>query len=182
MIHLYLTAVSNIIPEATPSGPNYLYTSKHNYMDFNVEDNGLWVIFSTPKSNNTNVAKLDANTLLVQYSWNVSINHHKVGDMFIACGVLYAVDSVTERLTKIRLALDLYKNMLLEDVNLSFTNPFKHTTTVGYNHRSKELYTWDRGNQLSYPTRYHASGSNATSQEKSDELPYAESLSGYDLV
>lgn len=57
--------------------------------------------------------------------------------MFIVCGVLYAVDSVVERNTKIRLALDLYRNTLLEDVNLSFTNPFKRTTTVGYNHRSK---------------------------------------------
>lgn len=57
--------------------------------------------------------------------------------MFIVCGVLYAVESVTERSTKIRLALDLYRNTVLEDANLSFTNPFKRTTTVGYNHRSK---------------------------------------------
>lgn len=61
----------------------------------------------------------------------------KVGEMFIVCGVLYAVESVTERSTKIRLALDLYRNTVLEDANLSFTNPFKRTTTVGYNHRSK---------------------------------------------
>lgn len=60
--------------------------------------------------------------------------------MFIVCGVLYAVDSVVDRNTKIRLALDLYKNQLLDDVNLSFTNPFKRTTTVGYNHRSKVYY------------------------------------------
>lgn len=57
--------------------------------------------------------------------------------MFIVCGVLYAVDSVVDKNTKIRLALDLYRNQLLDDVNLSFTNPFKRTTTVGYNHRSK---------------------------------------------
>lgn len=59
--------------------------------------------------------------------------------MFIVCGVLYAVDSVVDRNTKIRLALDLYRNQLLDDVNLSFTNPFKRTTTVGYNHRSKVM-------------------------------------------
>lgn len=57
--------------------------------------------------------------------------------MFIVCGVLYAVDSVTDRMTKIRFALDLYRSALLDDVNLSFTNPFRRTTTVGYNHRSK---------------------------------------------
>lgn len=61
----------------------------------------------------------------------------QVGEMFIVCGVLYAVDSVTERNTKIRLALDLYRNNVVDDVNLAFTNPFKKTTTVGYNHRTK---------------------------------------------
>ena len=65
--------------------------------------------------------------------------HSQVGEMFIVCGVLYAVDSVKERNTKIRLALDLYRNTLLDDVNLAFTNPFKRTTTIGYNHRSKVI-------------------------------------------
>lgn len=74
--------------------------------------------------------------------------------MFIACGVLYAIDSTSEKNTKIRLALDLY-NLKLIDVSLSFTNPFRKTTTVGYNHKNKELYSWDRGNQLIYPVRYH---------------------------
>lgn len=54
--------------------------------------------------------------------------------MFIVCGVLYAIDSVTERETKIRLALDLVEGKLLH-VTLAFTNPFRKTTTVGYNHR-----------------------------------------------
>ena len=60
----------------------------------------------------------------------------QVGEMFIVCGVLYAIDSTTERNTKIRLALDLYTSKLL-DVSLAFTNAFRKTTTVGYNHRNK---------------------------------------------
>lgn len=74
--------------------------------------------------------------------------------MFIACGVLYAIDSATDKNTKIRFALDLYTLRLL-DVSLSFANPFKKTTTVGYNHKNKELYALDKGNQLLYPIRYH---------------------------
>ena len=35
---------------------------------------------------------------------------------------------------KFRFALDLYKNKLL-DVELPFTNPFRFTTTLGYNPR-----------------------------------------------
>lgn len=83
--------------------------------------------------------------------------------MFIACGVLYAIDSATERNTKIRLALDLYTLKLL-DVTLSFTNPFRKTTTVGYNHKTKELYTWDKGNALLYPVRSHEIGHNHTTE------------------
>lgn len=71
-----------------------------------------------------------------QYAWNISIDHHKVGEMFIVCGVLYAVDSVSEKTSKIRFALDLYKNVLL-DVDLQFSNPFRKTTMLSYNHKLK---------------------------------------------
>lgn len=54
--------------------------------------------------------------------------------MFIVCGVLYAIDSVSEADTHIRLALDLVGGKLL-DVKLNFTNPFSKTTSVGYNFR-----------------------------------------------
>uniref|UniRef100_A0A1B0DMQ1 Uncharacterized protein n=3 Tax=Phlebotomus papatasi TaxID=29031 RepID=A0A1B0DMQ1_PHLPP len=157
------------IPDLMANSSGHLYTTEHNSVDFSVDDNGLWLIYATAGSNNTLVAKLDAQNLDILYSWNISVNHRRVGEMFIVCGVLYAIDSVTERNTKIRLALDLYHGKLL-DVNLAFTNPFRKTTTVGYNHRSKELYTWDKGNQLTYPIRYHEIGYNASSAEKADDL------------
>ena len=72
----------------------------------------------------------------MEYMWNISLSHHQVADMFIVCGVLYAVDHVDLRDTKIRFALDLYKNKLL-DVDLPFTNPFRFTTSLGYNPRLK---------------------------------------------
>uniref|UniRef100_A0A1B0CMG6 Uncharacterized protein n=1 Tax=Lutzomyia longipalpis TaxID=7200 RepID=A0A1B0CMG6_LUTLO len=157
------------IPDLVANASGHLYTTEYNSVDFSVDDNGLWLIYATQGSNNTLVAKLDAQNLDILYSWNISVNHRRVGEMFIVCGVLYAIDSVTERNTKIRLALDLYHGKLL-DVNLAFTNPFRKTTTVGYNHRSKELYTWDKGNQLTYPIRYHEIGYNASSAEKTDDL------------
>lgn len=89
--------------------------------------------------------------------------------MFIVCGILYALDSVTERNTNIRLAVDLYQGTFLDDVNLPFTNPFKNTTMATYNHRLKELFTWDRGNQLTYPIRYNnRTHSNGSSGERTD--------------
>lgn len=132
---------------------NYLYTPNHNfnYVDFNVDENGLWLIYGL-QSNNTIIVKMDTN-LHIQYAWNISIDHHRFGEMFIAGGILYAVHSVTEETMKIRLALDLYKNTTVP-VHLSFTNPYHKTTSVTYNHRTKELYTWNKGNQLAYPIKY----------------------------
>ena len=46
------------IPGLSYNSSNYLYTTEHNYIDINVDDNGLWVIYATPHSNNTIVAKV----------------------------------------------------------------------------------------------------------------------------
>ena len=81
--------------------------------------------------------------------------------------VLYAVDRTDARETKIRLALDLYKHNMIE-IELPFKNPFRHTTMLGYNPRKDPrdgsgrpggfLYTWDGGNQLTNPVKYHDIG------------------------
>ena len=54
------------------------------------------------------------------------------------------------------------------EIELPFTNPFRHTTMLGYNPRRDPrdgtgrpggfLYTWDGGNQLTYPVKYHDIG------------------------
>lgn len=89
--------------------------------------------------------------------------------MFIICGVLYAVDSATLPKTKIRFALDLYTKKLL-DKELDFTNPFNGTSSIGYNYNKRELYTWNLGNQLTYPVRINAMGSNLTAEEPFEKI------------
>jgi len=109
------------------------------------------------RNNNTGVLKISDHDMELQYMWNISLNHNLVADMFIVCGVLYAVDKTDAQETKIRLALDLYTHTMIE-IELPFTNPFRHTTMLGYNHRLQSLYTWDGGNQLTYPVKYHDIG------------------------
>ncbi|KAM8720388.1 hypothetical protein ACLKA7_006437 [Drosophila subpalustris] len=142
------------LPYAGVAAGNRLYTTDHNFMDFNVDEVGLWVIYSTHDSNNTLVAKLDAETLRMQYNFNITLDHKQFGEMFIVCGNLYAIDSGTDKNTQIRYVVDLYKGKLL-NANLPFSNPFSYTTTVGYNPLTVELYSWDKGNALTYPIRYN---------------------------
>jgi len=73
-----------------------------SYLDFSVDETGLWVIYGLQPTNNTAVAKLNPYSLELEYVWNISVNNQRAGEMFVACGVLYAVDSVNERSTKIR--------------------------------------------------------------------------------
>ena len=40
--------------------------------------------------------KIDEKTFEKQFIWNLTLPHKKIGQMFIMCGVLYAVNSVTE--------------------------------------------------------------------------------------
>ncbi|XP_063220620.1 uncharacterized protein LOC134530022 [Bacillus rossius redtenbacheri] len=168
------------VPWLSVNSSNYLYTTRNNYLDLSADDNGLWVVYGLADSNNTVVLKVDPAAMKVQYAWNISVDHHVFGEMFVVCGVLYAVDSVGERHTKIRFALDLYKNNLL-DVNLPFTNPFTRTTMIGYNHRSKELFTWDKGNQLTYPVRYHEIGYNLTKEERPEAGTSAQVKTGVEV-
>ncbi|XP_048523151.1 uncharacterized protein LOC109545109 isoform X2 [Dendroctonus ponderosae] len=146
-----------------------LYSGQYNYVDFCVDENGLWLIFAVPDSNNTAVMKVDIERMTPQYIWNMTIDHHKVGEMFIVCGVLYAVDNVSDRQSRIRFAFDLYKSKLI-DVSLQFNNPFRKTTMISYNHKSKELYSWDKGNQLIHPVRSHDIGYDYNQTVK-DEKP-----------
>lgn len=62
---------------------------------------GLWIIYGLP-SNTTVVMKIDPVTMIPQYAWNVTVDHHKFGEMFIARGVLYAVHNATDGDMKIR--------------------------------------------------------------------------------
>ncbi|KAL0109814.1 hypothetical protein PUN28_013465 [Cardiocondyla obscurior] len=137
-------------------GRNHLYARNITYTDFNVDENGLWVIY--PSSDNCNgkntiVAKIDPVKMAIQYAWNISIDHRRFEEMFIAGGVLYAIRSITDDTMEIRFAFDLYKNATVE-VNLSFTNPYHKTTAVSYNHKTKELYTWNKGHRLAYPVKW----------------------------
>ncbi|XP_014299177.1 uncharacterized protein LOC103574426 [Microplitis demolitor] len=143
-----------ILPGLKINNNNYLYSRDHDssYVDFDVDENGLWVIYGLPL-NYTAVLKVDIVKMKAQQAWNISIDHHRFGEMFIASGVLYAVHNVTGPSLEIRLALDLYRHAIL-DVHLSFSNPYRKTTMIRYNHRMKELYTWDKGNLLAYPVKY----------------------------
>ncbi|XP_076356179.1 uncharacterized protein LOC143249734 [Tachypleus tridentatus] len=152
--HLLTATNSTVqIPHAAYKDGHYLYSSKSSYMDLAADENGMWVIFAENNTNNTQVLKYHPYTLQTEKMWNLSLDHSRIGETFIACGVLYAIGSVTALKTRISYAYDLYRKRTLS-INLGFVNPFGRTTMASYNAKEKVIYTWDRGNQLLYPVRF----------------------------
>ena len=72
-----------------------------------------------------------------------------MGNSFVACGVVYAIDSYHPTSTKINFAYDT-KTGRQWNPNLSFTNRFNYNSMVDYNPSEKKLYSWDRGNLVTY--------------------------------
>uniref|UniRef100_A0ABD2X3A7 Olfactomedin-like protein 2A n=1 Tax=Trichogramma kaykai TaxID=54128 RepID=A0ABD2X3A7_9HYME len=142
------------LPRLRVNTGNYLYTPEHNfnYVDFDVDENGLWVIYGTP-SNGTIVMKVDPNDMTAEYAWDITVDHHKYGEMFVARGVLYAVHSIFDSTMNISLAIDLYLGKPMS-VSLSFSNAYRSVTMLRYNCMTKELYAWDKGSLLAYQVRY----------------------------
>lgn len=127
-----------------------LYSSGHNAMDILADENGLWVIYASRGSNNTVVVKFNEGLMKLERVWNLTLHHRKIGELFIICGVLYAVDSVNDVSTRIGFAFDLFTETAL-DLALNFSNPFRNTSMVSYNPSDGAIYTWDLGHQLLYP-------------------------------
>lgn len=160
---------SRVIEDAAHSPmSNHLFETQYNYMDLNADENGLWVIFATNITNNTLVLKFDPATLLTENLWNLTLDHQMMGEMFIACGVLYGVESTTDTFTKIRFAFDLYLNTPIE-ISVNFTNPFKQNTMISYNPRYEQIYSWDSRNLIVYPIRFAEDFSDTNTTEEIDD-------------
>ena len=132
-------------------GTEYLYSTKCNYFDLAVDENGLWVIYAAENEPDfLLVSKLDPNTLTIQKTWNISVRHVEYGNGIVACGVLYLIKDTKSTSTIIDYALDLYTKQRL-DVNLRFNNPYQLNTMITFNHAERQIFSWDRGHLLTYP-------------------------------
>ena len=70
----------------------FLFNRSMNYFDLAVDENALWIMFRYDEAPHLSVAKVDVNNLTIYETFNLtSVNHTKVANAFVICGVLYAV-------------------------------------------------------------------------------------------
>ncbi|KAF2896711.1 hypothetical protein ILUMI_09466 [Ignelater luminosus] len=142
------------MPHLTKDNLQPLYKARLNYFDFSVDDIGLWVFFAVPDTNNIGVAKasvhVNADTLSTQCIWNITLDHRKFTEMFVAHGVLYAIDDFTENKHKISIAVDLYTDSLLP-INMNEFGQFNYVSMATFDFANKQLLVLDKGNRLGFP-------------------------------
>ncbi|CAI4221279.1 unnamed protein product [Auanema sp. JU1783] len=118
----------------------WLYNRAHNYVDFAVDENGIWVIY-------------------MLQTWEVSeVNGTEISDAFIMCGVLYGLKSATDRDTYISFAYDLYRNESIPG-QVSWYNPYRGLTMLHFNPVDNRLYFFDDRRLLSVNVRFEENDS-----------------------
>ncbi|KAL7077123.1 hypothetical protein ACQ4LE_003598 [Meloidogyne hapla] len=134
-------------------GEDYLFNESKSFMDIAVDENALWILFHYEGNNNLSVAKLDINNLTVYEIWNISkIDHTKVSNGFVLCGILYLIKSSSIPGTEISAAFDFYRNKYFEP-KINWKNLYGNSNYINYNPFDRRIYIYDRGYLLSLPAR-----------------------------
>uniref|UniRef100_A0AC35TKG5 Olfactomedin-like domain-containing protein n=1 Tax=Rhabditophanes sp. KR3021 TaxID=114890 RepID=A0AC35TKG5_9BILA len=156
----------------------WLYNRPHNYVDYAVDENGIWMIYVKPESNHLFINKIETDFYVVQ-TWEISdVNGTEIADAFIMCGILYVLDSGTERDSRITYAYNLYTNVPI-DIDVPWYNPYRKLSMLHYNPVDGRLYFFDSRRLLSVNVRI---STDFTEKEKENgENNGASTASPYDF-
>jgi hypothetical protein len=133
----------------------YYQWGGYNTIDLSVDESGLWALYSySSYSGKLCATQLDPLTMSTLNTFcRVSSESMKsMGNAFVACGVVYSIDSYYGK-TTINYAYDTATRSGTNP-GIKFVNKFGYNSMVTYNPREKVLYAWDKKRQITYPLEF----------------------------
>ncbi|XP_074193236.1 olfactomedin-4 isoform X1 [Rhinolophus sinicus] len=137
--------------------PGATYNNRFSYagvpwkdLDFAGDEKGLWVLYATEESKgNLVVSLLNASTLEVEKTWRTSQYKPALSGAFMACGVLYALRSLSTRQEEIFYAFDTTTG---QEFQLSILLDKMLETLQGINYcpLDHKLYVYNDGYLVNY--------------------------------
>lgn len=125
----------------------------NTYMDFAVDELGLWVIHADSEyGGNLVITKLDKVSLAVDYTWDTQCKSRDAEGAFLICGTLYVVYNTRYGgRSTVQCLFDIHDTIHSNESPVMFF-PKRYTShsSIHYNPKDKQLYAWDDGYQTIY--------------------------------
>ena len=123
-------------------------------IDFAVDENGLWVLYATSSNSGKLVVSKLSEDLDIEDTWNTnSESKTNMGNAFVSCGIVYAIDSYSGSSTTINYAYDT-SDSSDQSLSISLSNPGGYNSMVDYNYLDQQLWAWDSGQQVTYDVNF----------------------------
>ncbi|KAJ6661685.1 hypothetical protein lerEdw1_013207 [Lerista edwardsae] len=122
--------------------------------DFEVDESGLWVIYSTEASTgNIVISKLNETTLDVIKTWETKQYKPSVSNAFIVCGVLYATRPINTRKEEIFYTYDT--NTGREGrISITVDKMLETIQSINYNPIDQKLYVYNDAYLVRYGLKF----------------------------
>ncbi|XP_043980211.1 olfactomedin-4-like [Gambusia affinis] len=137
----------------------YYDCRSHSDVDVEVDETGLWVVYTTLSNHgNLVVSRLvwdgEAQNLTVTQTWETRLFKKAVSNAFMVCGVMYATRYVNDYREEVFYAFDTATGKEDNSLALPLEKVAKGVASLGYNPIKRQIYMYNDGYLLAYQTYF----------------------------
>ncbi|CAF2009422.1 unnamed protein product [Rotaria magnacalcarata] len=125
-------------------------TPQSGWLDFSVDENGLWLLYREINTKNFIVSKINPDTLDTQKNWILPYNPSTLSQGFIAYGIFYGIHNYNKQHSSIDVVYDIYTSLAFTTKKIEFTVPFQYLVQFTYNPYEGKIFAWDNKHLIYY--------------------------------